>query len=50
LIQETGALDVYFEESIEILVAEPAAFRAGNIGAVLEANQIAFSRIEERAL
>jgi hypothetical protein len=50
LIQETGALDVYFEDSIEILVAEPDAFRAGRIGAVLEANQIAFLQISERAL
>lgn len=46
MLEKTGALDVYFEDSIEILVAnEPVQVEA--ISEVLTEKEIAFTAIEE---
>lgn len=46
MINEAGALDVYFEDQIEILVGEPGTFSLENVEAVLTANEVEFEQIE----
>jgi len=45
LIEKTGAIDVYFEDEIEILVADPEAFNVEALEGVLEANEIEYTRV-----
>ena len=45
-----GALDVYFEETIEVLVHDPDAFSEEGMKKVLEQNEIEFSDIERTSL
>jgi len=50
LIQATGAIDVYFEDRIEILVADAEAFSTGAVEATLREAEIEFETIETRPL
>ena len=45
LIEKTGALDVYFEDSIEILMPEGKPLSEEDVRAVLTGAEVAFSRI-----
>lgn len=49
MIERAGALDVYFEDRIEILVQDGAAFREEAVKTVLQECEIGFSRIEKAA-
>ena len=46
MIGETGALDVYFEDQIQILVDDPASFSMDDAKAVLTANEVKFTQLE----
>jgi hypothetical protein len=48
-MEKTGAIDVYFEEAIEILVEQPEIFSVADVKKVLEENEIKFSVIERAA-
>jgi len=45
LLQKTSAIDVYFEDEIEILVPDPDDFPVEAVREVLNAREIAFSAI-----
>ncbi|QDU66168.1 hypothetical protein Pla86_12340 [Planctomycetes bacterium Pla86] len=45
-MNETGAIDVYFEDQIEILVANPDDFSVDAVREVLTANEIEFSEVK----
>ena len=45
-MNKTGAIDVYFEDQIEILIAEPGDFPVTAVEEVLTANEIAFTSIK----
>lgn len=45
-MSETGALDVYFEDQIQILVDDPASFSMDDAKAVLTANELKFTQLE----
>jgi len=47
LIDKTNALDVYFEDQIQILVHEPDLFVVDGVKGVLAANKIQYSKIEK---
>lgn len=49
LMKETGALDVYFEDTIEILMPREEPLREEAVKAVLTEAKIEFSRIEKSA-
>ena len=47
LIESTGAIDVYFEEEIEILISdESVEFPQSEVEKLLEENELDFSSIE----
>ncbi|MHC4377350.1 MAG: hypothetical protein ACYS26_12180 [Planctomycetota bacterium] len=46
MIDRTGALDVYFEDQIQILVGDPASFSMDDAKAVLTANEVEFTQLE----
>ena len=46
LIEKTGALDVYFEDTIEILMPDDDPLPEEAVKAVLTEAEVAFSRIE----
>ena len=46
MIEQTGALDVYFEDQIQILVDDPASFSLDDAKAVLTANKVEFTQLE----
>lgn len=45
-MERTGAIDVYFEEQVEILVADPEEFSVDTASEVLTGLEIEFSEIE----
>ena len=47
MIAKSGAIDVYFEEEIEILVGDPDEFSASTVGEVLDELEIEYTTIEE---
>lgn len=47
LIEKTGALDVYFEDTIEILMPDEGPLREDAVRAVLAESKVEFSRIEK---
>jgi hypothetical protein len=49
LIEKTGALDVYFEDTIEILMRDEEPLREKDVRAVLTESKVEFSRIEKSA-
>ena len=49
MIEQTGALDVYFEDTIEILMPDEEPLREEAVRAVLTESKIEFSRIERSA-
>ena len=49
MIETTGAIDVYFEDGIEILVGEGEAFPISEVEKILEEREIKFSKIEKSA-
>ena len=49
LIEKTGALDVYFEDTIEILMPHEEPLREEAVRAVLDEAKVEFSRIEKGA-
>jgi len=49
LIEQTGALDVYFEDTIEIVMQDEEPLREDAVKAVLTDSEIEFSRIEKTA-
>ncbi len=49
LIEKTGALDVYFEDTIEILMPDEEPLREEVVRAVLTESKVEFSRIEKSA-
>ena len=49
LIEKTGALDVYFEDTIEILMLDEEPLREEAVRAVLTESKVEFSRIEKSA-
>jgi len=49
LLEKTGALDVYFEDSMQILVSEMDTFSVETLESVLKEKQIAFTTIERGA-
>ena len=48
-MEQTGALDVYFEDTIEILMPDDEPLREEAVKAVLTESKVAFSRIEKSA-
>ena len=48
MIEKTGAIDVYFEDEIEILVREPDGFPIAAVEEILSAREIGYSRIEKK--
>lgn len=46
MIEKTGALDVYFEDTIEILMLREGLLREETVRAVLTEFEVKFSRIE----
>ena len=50
MIEETGAIDVYFEDTIEVLVEEPDEFPLTSLRKVLEEKEIEFSEVERSFL
>ena len=44
-MQDAGALDVYFEDEIEILVADPEAFSVRKAREVLEEVEVEFTTL-----
>ena len=49
LIEKAGALDVYFEDTIEILMPDEEPLREEVVRAILTEAKVEFSRIEENA-
>ena len=49
LIEKTGALDVYFEDTIEILMPDEVPLPEEAVRAVLTESKVEFSRIEKSA-
>lgn len=49
LIEKTGALDVYFEDTIEILMPNDEPLLEEAVRAVLTESKVEFSRIEKSA-
>ena len=47
LIEKTGALDVYFEDTIEILMPDEEPLHEEAVRAVLTESKVEFSRIEK---
>jgi hypothetical protein len=47
LIQQTGALDVYFEEQIEILMPDEKALREDLVRSILSESEVEFSQIQK---
>ena len=47
MIAKSGALDVYFEEEIEILVGDPDEFSASTVEEILGELEIEYTKIEE---
>jgi len=45
-MERTGAIDVYFEEQVEILVADPEEFSVDTASEVLTELELEFSEIE----
>ena len=50
MIQSTGAIDVYFEDQIEILVADQETFSTEAAEAALKAAKVEYTSIESRSL
>jgi len=50
LIEKAGALDVYFEDTIEILMPQGEPLREEAVKAVLMESEVQFSRIDQGAL
>lgn len=50
LIEKTGALDVYFEDTIEILMPDDEPLREEDVRAVLSESKVEFSSIEKSAV
>ena len=48
-MEKTGALDVYFEDTIEILMPGEVPLREEAVKAVLTESKVEFSRIEKSA-
>ncbi len=46
-MKEAGALDVYFEDTIEILTAEPGALDRAAVERILAEREIGFTRFQE---
>ena len=46
-MENTGAIDVYFEEEIEILVGEAGEFPVSGVEEILEESEIEYSKIEK---
>lgn len=49
LIQQTGAIDVYFEETIRILMPNAKPLREDVVRSILDEAQVEFSRIQKSA-
>ena len=49
MIEKTGALDVYFEDTIEILMPNGEPLSEQAVRAVLTESKVEFSRIEKGA-
>jgi len=47
LIEKTGALDVYFEDTIEILMPDEQPLREEAVRTILAESQVEFSRIQK---
>jgi hypothetical protein len=47
LIEQTGALDVYFEETIEILMPDEEPLREEAVRTILGESKVEFSRIQK---
>lgn len=50
MIQLTGVIDVYFEDQIEILVADEEEFSSEAAQAALREAEIEFTQLETRSL
>jgi hypothetical protein len=48
-MEKTGALDVYFEDTIEILMPDEEPLHEEDVKAVLTESKVEFSRIEKNA-
>lgn len=49
LIKQTGALDVYFEKTIEILMPDEVPLREEVVRNILGESKVEFSRIQKRS-
>ncbi len=49
MIEKTGAIDVYFEEQIEVLVEEPDLFSMSALEETLEEMKVEYTDIAEGA-
>lgn len=47
LIQQTGALDVYFEKTIEILMPDEKPLSEEKVKSILGASEVEFSKIQK---
>ena len=50
MIEKTGAIDVYFEETIEILVDDAQPFSVAAAKEVLTENKVEFTSIEKSSI
>ena len=48
MLERTGAIDVYFEDEIQIVVEDPNEFSIESLEGVLEANEIEYTEITRR--
>jgi len=48
-MEQTGALDVYFEETIRILMPNAEPLREDVVRTILDESQVEFSRIQKSA-
>lgn len=49
MIEKTGALDVYFEKEIEILLPTPDPLEVAEVKKILEENEVEFSEIRRES-
>ncbi|MBK8099392.1 MAG: hypothetical protein IPK26_19970 [Planctomycetes bacterium] len=49
MLEQTGALDVYFEKSIQILMADARPLREDAVRKILDESKVEFTRIQKSA-
>ena len=50
MIEQTGALDVYFEQTIEILMPDEKPLSEETVKTILTESEVAFTRIQKSSI